>query len=559
MDQLAIEVGSAGGNRLPSFLVSASELVKRLAFPEGSRCACKNVNDSLIFVRALVEDALARYGGAGGEVPFTIYAVEASDHKVVCLYPDCVCKALTRLVNDEPGLADRVFVNVKLVRDGYFDLGNSEHKAVLKNLSEEFCAAHDGEKAMYVIETVISYILELPRVNAELAREFSDWLELKDPKKDPPPKLVEDLGKLLGHSKPSIYRMLWSIFFEKGLAEDVASMLRARLKEAGIVEGDGAIKEELKPMNKPRSVLEKLRVAGNKAGAESKFNTQAEPVENGPHVISGSKAMVIKDILGVLDISGDDIYDSSAKLGKLTLDQLEELRAKVRGMGKEDRARVRELLLKADIEDFVSQLGLDGESADGRVVEGVNDVRREAREASEDFVNAMRALGDAERGGDAELVGKAWEGAVNSLARVFEAGLRARLGDGRSLRETSVRLAKLVMILMRYPGILKVLGEVLEVLSRSNRLGELAELLDAAKVVLVKCGRRCDWVWGLLINSPERLEEVRGLLMARSDAELAYELCTRLRTALASLRMHDEGASLERICDKLGNLADQAP
>jgi hypothetical protein len=558
MDQLAIEVGSAGGNRLPSFLVSASELVRRLAFPEGSRCACKNVNDSLIFVRALVEDALARYGGAGGEVPFTIYAVEAADHKIVCLYPDCVCKALTRLVNDEPGLADRVFVDVKLVRDGYFDLGNNEHRAVLKNLSEEFCAAHDSEKAKYVIETVISYILELPRVNAELARRFSDWLELKDPKKDPPPELVEDLGKLLGHSKPSIYRMLWSIFFEKGLAEDVASMLRARLKEAGIVEGDGAIKE-LKPMDEPRSVLEKLRVAGNKAGVESKFNVQAEPVENGPHVISGSKAMVIKDILGVLDISGDDIYDSSAKLGKLTLDQLEELRAKVRGMGKEDRARVRELLLKADIEDFVSQLGLGGEPADGKVVEVVNDVRREAREASEDFVNAMRALGDAERGGDAELVGKAWEGAVNSLARFLEAGLRARLGDGRSLRDTSVRLAKLVKILMRYPGILKVLGEVLEELGRRDRLDELAELLDVAKVVLIKCGRRCDWVWGLLINSPERLEEVRGLLMARNDAEFAYELCTRLRTALAGLRMHDEGASLEGICDKLGNLADQAP
>jgi hypothetical protein len=559
MDQLAIEVGSVEGNRLPSFLVSASELVRRLAFPEGSRCACKNVNDSLIFVRALVEDALARYGGAGGEVPFTIYAVEASDHKIVCLYPDCVCKALTRLVNDEPGLADSVFVDVKLVRDGYFDLGNSEHRAVLKNLSEEFCAAHDSEKAKYVIETVISYILELPRVNAELARRFSDWLELKDPKEDPPPKLVEDLGKLLGHSKPTIYRMLWSIFFEKGLAEDVTSMLRARLKEAGIVEGDGAIKEELKPMDKPRSVLEKLRVAGNKAGVGSRSNAQAEPVENGPHVISGSKAMVIKDILGVLDISGDDIYDSSAKLGKLTLDQLEELRAKVRGMSREDRARVRELLLKADIEDFVSQLGLGGESADGKVVEVVNDVRREAREASEDFVNAMRALGDAERGGDAGLVGKAWEGSENSLARVFEAGLRARLGDGRSLRDTSVRLAKLVMILMRYPGILKALGEVLEELGKRDRLGELAELLDVAKVVLVKCGRKCDWVWGLLINSPERLEEVRGLLMARSDAELAYELCTRLRTALASLRMHDEGASLEGICDKLGNLADQAP
>jgi hypothetical protein len=552
-------LGGAGGNRLPSFLASASELVRRLAFPEGSRCACKNVNDSLIFVRALIEDALARYGGAGGEVPFTIYAVETSDHKIVCLYPDCVCKALTRLVNDEPGLADRVFVDVKLVRDGYFDLGNSEHRAVLKNLSEEFCAAHDSEKAMYVIETVISYILELPRVNAELARKFSDWLELKDPKEDPPPKLVEDLENLLGHSKPSIYRMLWSIFFEKGLAEDVASMLRARLKEAGIVEDDGAIKEELKPMDEPRGVLERLRVVGNKAGAGSRSNAQAEPVENGPHVISGSKAMVIKDILGALDISGDDIYDSSAKLGKLTLDQLEELRAKVKGMSREDRARVRELLLKADIEDFVSQLGLGGESADGKVVEVVNDVRREAREASEDFVNAMRALGDAERGGDAGLVGKAWEGAVNSLARVFEAGLRARLGDGRSLRDTSVRLAKLVMILMRYPGILKALGEVLEELGKRDRLGEFAELLDVAKVMLVKCGRRYDWVWGLLINSPERLEEVRGLLMARSDAELAYELCTRLRTALAGLRMHDEGASLEGICDKLGNLADQAP
>jgi hypothetical protein len=558
MDQLAIEVGSTGGNRLPSFLASASELVRRLAFPEGSRCACKNVNDSLIFVRALVEDALARYGGAGGEVPFTIYAVESSDHKVVCLYPDCVCKALTKLVNDEPGLADRVFVDVKLVRDGYFDLGNNEHRAVLKNLSEEFCAAHDSEKAMYVIETVISYILELPRVNAELAREFADWLELKDPRKNPPPELVEDLGKLLGHHKKTIYKMLWSIFFEKGLAEDVTSMLRARLKEAGIVEDDGVAKE-LKPMDEPRSVLERLRVAGNKAGVESKFNVQAEPVENGPHVISGSKAMVIKDILGVLDISGDDIYDSSAKLGKLTLDQLEELRAKVRGMGKEDRARVRELLLKADIEDFVSQLGLGGEPADGKVVEVVNDVRREAREASEDFVNAMRALGDAERRGNAELVRKAWEGSENSLARVFETGLRARLGDGRSLRDISVRLAKSVMILMRYPGILKALGEILEELGKRDRLDELAELLDVAKVVLVKCGRRCDWVLGLLINSPERLEEVRGLLMARSDAELAYELCTRLRTALASLRMHDEGASLEGICDKLGNLADQAP
>jgi hypothetical protein len=550
MDQLTIEVGGAGGNRLPSFLVSASELARRLAFPEGSRCACKNVNDSLIFVRALVEDALARYGGAGGEVPFTIYAVETVDHKVVCLYPDCVCKALAKLVNYEPGLADRVFVDVKLVRDGYFDLGNSEHRAVLKNLSEEFCAAHDSEKAMYVIETVISYILELPRVNAELARKFSDWLELKDPKEDPPPELVENLGKLLGHHKKTIYKMLWSIFFEKGLAEDVASMLRARLKEAGIVEGDGAIKEELKPMDEPRGVLEKLRVAGNKAGAENRLGARAEPVENGPHVISGSKAMVIKDILGALDISGDDIYDSSAKLGKLTLDQLEELRAKVRGMGREDRARVRELLLKADIKDFVSQLGLGSEPADGKVVEVVNDVRREAREASEDFVNAMRALGDAERGGDAESVRKAWEGAENSLARLLEAGLRARLGDGRPLRDTSVRLAKLVMILMRYPGILKALGEVLEELGRGDRLYELAELLDVAKVVLVKCGRRCNW---------ERLEEVRGLLMARSDAELAYELCTRLRTALAGLRMHDERASLEGICEKLGNLADQAP
>jgi hypothetical protein len=411
---------------------------------------------------------------------------------------------------------------------------------------------------MYVIETVISYILELPRVNAELAREFSDWLELKDPKKDPPPKLVEDLGKLLGHSKPSIYRMLWSIFFEKGLAEDVASMLRARLKEAGIVEGDGAIKEELKPMDEPRGVLERLRVVGNKAGAGSRSNAQAEPVENGPHVISGSKAMVIKDILGVLDISGDDIYNSSAKLGKLTLDQLEELRAKVRGMSREDRARVRELLLKADIKDFVSQLGLGGESADDKVVE-VNDVRREAREASEDFVNAMRALGDAERSGNAKLMKRAWEGSENSLTRFLEAGLRARLGDGRSLRDTSVRLAKLVMMLMRYPGILKALGETLEELGRSNRLDEFAELLDVAKVVLVKCGRKCDWVWGLLINSPERLEEVRGLLMARNDAELAYELCTSLRTALAGLRMHDERASLEGICDKLGNLTDQAP
>lgn len=548
MDQLAIEVGGVEGNRLPSFLASASELVRRLAFPEGSRCACKNVNDSLIFVRALIEDTLARYGGAGGEVPFTIYAVEAVDHKVVCLYPDCVCKALTKLVNDEPGLADRVFVDVKLVRDGYFDLGNNEHRAVLKSLSEEFCAAHDSEKAKYVIETVISYILELPRVNAELARKFSNWLELKDPKEDPPPELVENLKKLLGHSKPTIYRMLWSIFFEKGLAEDVASMLRARLKEAGIVEGDGV--KELKPMDEPRGVLERLRVVGNKAGAENRLGAQAEPVENGPHVISGSKAMVIKDILGALDISGDNVYTAFSKLMALTRDELEELRAKVRSMGKEDRARVRELLLKADIKDFVSQLGLGGEPADGKVVEVVNDVRREAREASEDFVNAMRALGDAERGGDAGLVRKAWEGSENSLARVFEAGLRARLGDGRSLRDTSVRLAKLVMILMRYPGILKALGEVLEELGKRDRLGELAELLDVAKVVLIKCGRRCDW---------ERLEEIRGLLMARSDAELAYELCTRLRTALTGLRMYNERASLEGICDKLGNLADQAP
>jgi hypothetical protein len=269
--------------------------------------------------------------------------------------------------------------------------------------------------------------------------------------------------------------------------------------------------------------------------------------------------MVIKDILGALDVSGDNVYTAFSKLMALTRDELEELRAKVKGMSREDRARVRELLLKADIEDFVSQLGLGSEPADGKVVEVVNDVRREAREASEDFVNAMRALGDAERSGNAKLVRKAWEGSENSLTRFLEAGLRARLGDGRSLRDTSVRLAKLAMILMRYPGILKALGETLEELGRSNRLDEFAELLDVAKVVLVKCGRRCDWVWGLVINSPERLEEVRGLLMARNDAELAYELCTRLRTALAGLRMHDERASLEGICDKLGNLADQAP
>jgi hypothetical protein len=219
---------------------------------------------------------------------------------------------------------------------------------------------------------------------------------------------------------------------------------------------------------------------------------------------------------------------------------------------------VKKLLFSLDEDGIRAYFGLavaePGEAEGGATnppeVKAYRDALKGAREASEDFVNAMRALGDAERGGDAGLVGKAWEGSENSLARFLEAGLRARLGDGRSLRDTSVRLAKLVMILMRYPGILKALSEVLEVLSRSNRLDEFAELLDVAKVMLVKCGRRCDW---------ERLEEVRGLLMARSDAELAYELCTRLRTALAGLRMHDEGASLEGICDKLGNLADQAP
>jgi hypothetical protein len=483
-----------------------------------------------------------------------------------------------------PSDSKRALVNVVFVDDNRYNPRSHRDSEKLRALAAKYCAMSDDARLDALIPVIEDTVVMLALNNGELREKITNWLKPGVPG-DVPPEVIGALIDALNIGRRSASRALKHIYVTRRAyildklrpVISTSSQGEQEIKDAdqgtadtrqqataiiGTKSAEGSEVKDAKAVGKESAVKEE--------GGEGGRQLAAIPCAE------ASKTELIYDIFRELGISLDE---RGAEVGYLlcadfTKHELEAILKRVKSIKSlpsneqgERLGEVRRLLFSLDEDEIRAYFGLavaePGEAEGGATnppeVEAYRDALKGAREASEDFVNAMRALGDAERSGNAELMRKAWEGAENSLARFLEAGLRARLGDGRSLRDTSVRLAKLVMILMRYPGILKALGEVLETSNKGDRLGELAELLDVAKVVLVKCGRRCDWVLGLLINSPERLEEVRGLLMARSDAELAYELCTRLRTALAGLRMHDEGASLEGICEKLGNLADQAP
>jgi hypothetical protein len=188
-------------------------------------CQCKSLVDTdkvgneevLIgeLAHGTIEWALEVYKDADKvRVPLSIIAARSVDGSIICIYPDCVCRALQRFTNMAPSDSKRALVNVVFVDDNRYNPRSHRDSEKLRALAAKYCAMSDDARLDVLIPVIEDTVVMLALNNGELREKMTNWLKPGVPG-DVPPEVTGALVDALNIGRRSASRALKHIYITR--------------------------------------------------------------------------------------------------------------------------------------------------------------------------------------------------------------------------------------------------------------------------------------------------------------------------------------------------------
>ena len=207
-----------------SAYVEVSEF-RRAYVLQSHPCQCKSLVDTdkvgnegvLIgeLAHGTIEWALEVYKDADKvRVPLSIIAARSVDGSIICIYPDCVCRALQRFTNMAPSDSKRALVNVVFVDDNRYNPRSHRDSEKLRALAAKYCAMSDDARLDVLIPVIEDTVVMLALNNGELREKITNWLKPGVPG-DVPPEVIGALIDALNIGRRSTSRALKHIYITR--------------------------------------------------------------------------------------------------------------------------------------------------------------------------------------------------------------------------------------------------------------------------------------------------------------------------------------------------------
>jgi len=545
-----------------SAYVEVSEF-RRAYVLESHPCQCKSLVDTdkvgnegvLIgeLAHGTIGWALEVYKDADKvRVPLSIIAARSIDGSIICIYPDCVCRALQRFTNMAPSDSKRALVNVVFVDDNRYNPRSHRDSEKLRALAAKYCAMSDDARLDALIPVIEDTVVMLALNNGELREKITNWLKPGVPG-DVPPEVIGALIDALNIGRRSASRALKHIYVTRRAY--ILDKLRPVMPPSNQAKGEDG--QEVKDTDQGTADTRQQAtvIIGTKsaegsevkdAKAEVKGNVGRKEEGGGDKqsvVIPCAETHITELIYDIFRELGIQLDERGAEVGYLlctrfTLRELEAILKRVKSTKShppEKRSEVlnevRKLLFSLDEDEIRAYFGLavaepgeagaeKGVGVQAEPVEdgsglGAGSVEPEPvniKEARESLIRELEGLRDADR------YVKAVRGARSELSRIIFEVLRANMPrkDPGTLQLIASTLAGLML---ERPGVLMDVAE----LARSLDAGELVRIIDAVKRaidVVAKAVRHARELGSKRAGSDVLAEEVRV-----TAGEMASEVC----------------------------------
>jgi hypothetical protein len=541
-----------------SAYVEVSEF-RRAYVLQSHPCRCKSLVDTdkvgsvgvLIgeLAHGTIEWALEVYKDADKvRVPLSIIAARSVDGSIICIYPDCVCRALQRFTNMAPSDSKRALVNVVFVDDNRYNPRSHRDSEKLRALAAKYCAMSDDARLDALIPVIEDTVVMLALNNGELREKITNWLKPGVPG-DVPPEVIGALIDALNIGRRSASRALKHIYITR------RAYILDKLRPVISTSSQG--EQEIKDANQgtadtgqqATAIIEAKSAEGSEvkdAKAEVKENAGKKEEGGGDKqsvVIPCAETHITELIYDIFRELGIQLDERGAEVGYLlctrfTLRELEAILKRVKSTKShppEKRSEVlnevRKLLFSLD-EDEIRRyfsltvkaeagaengLGVQAESVEDGPGLGAGSVEPEPvdiEEARESLVRELEGLRDADR------YAKAVRGARSELSRIIFEVLRANMPrkDPGTLQLIASTLAGLML---ERPG---VLMDIVHVETRCRDLGiTCSGLWGAVKGVVdhvAEAVRHAKEFGNKKLRGDEAAEEVRV-----TAGEIVSETC----------------------------------
>jgi hypothetical protein len=537
-----------------SAYVEVSEF-RRAYVLQSHPCQCKSLVDTdkvgnegvLIgeLAHGTIEWALEVYKDADKvRVPLSIIAARSVDGSIICIYPDCVCRALQRFTNMAPSDSKRALVNVVFVDDNRYNPRSHRDSEKLRALAAKYCAMSDDARLDVLIPVIEDTVVMLALNNGELREKITNWLKPGVPG-DVPPEVIGALIDALNIGRRSASRALKHIYITRRAY--ILDKLRPVISTSS--QGEQEVKDTDQGTADTRQQATAIIGAKSAEGSEVKESGKSAVKEEGGE---GDKQLtaipcaethiteLIYDIFRELGISLDE---RGAEVGYLlctrfTLRELEAILKRVKSIKSlpsneqgERLNEVRKLLFSLDEDEIrryfsltvkaeagaESGLGVQTKPVEDGSGLGAGSVEPEPvdiEEARESLVRELEGLRDADR------YAKAVRGARSELSRIIFEVLRASMPrkDPGTLQLIASTLA---VLMLERPG---VLMDIVHVETRCKDLGiTCSGLWGAVKGAVdhvVEAVRHAKEFGNKKLRGDEAAEEVRA-----TAEEITSEAC----------------------------------
>jgi hypothetical protein len=544
-----------------SAYVEVSEF-RRAYFLQSHPCQCKSLVDTdkvgnegvLIgeLAHGTIEWALEVYKDADKvRVPLSIIAARSIDGSIICIYPDCVCRALQRFTNMAPSDSKRALVNVVFVDDNRYNPRSHRDSEKLRALAAKYCAMSDDARLDALIPVIEDTVVMLALNNGELREKITNWLKPGVPG-DVPPEVIGALIDALNIGRRSASRALKHIYITR------RAYILDKLRPVISTSSQG--EQEIKDANQgaadtgqqATAIIEAKSAEGSEvkdAKAVGKESAVKEEGGEGGRQLAAipcaetNKTELIYDIFRELGIQLDE---RGAEVGYLLCADftVHELRVILNRVGSikslpsseqgERLNEVRRLLFSLD-EDEIRRyfsltvkaeagaekgVGVQTKSVEDRSGLGAGSVEPEPvdiEEARESLVRELEGLRDVDR------YAKAVRGARSELSRIIFEVLRANMPrkDPGTLQLIASTLAGLML---ERPG---VIMDIVHVETRCRELGiNCGGLWGAVKGAVdhvAEAVRHAKELGNKKLRGDEAAEEVRA-----TAEEITSETCSAI-------------------------------
>ncbi|MCG2880341.1 MAG: hypothetical protein L7H00_00390 [Vulcanisaeta sp.] len=539
-----------------SAYVEVSEF-RRAYVLQSHPCQCKSLVDTdkvgnegvLIgeLVYGTIEWALEVYKDADKvRVPLSIIAARSVDGSIICIYPDCVCRALQRFTNMAPSDSKRALVNVVFVDDNRYNPRSHRDSEKLKALAAKYCAMSDDARLDALMPVIEDTVVMLALNNGELREKIINWLKPGVPG-DVPPEVTGALVDALNIGRRSASRALKHIYVTRRayildkLRPVISTSSQSGQEVKDTDQGTAGTGQQATAAIEAKSAKgsevedTKAEVKGNVGGKEEGEGDKQLAV------IPCAETHITELIYDIFRELGISLDERGAEVGYLlctrfTLRELETILKRVKSIKShppekrsEVLSEVRRLLFSLD-EDGIrayfglavkaeagaeSGLGVQAEPVEDKTGLGAGSVEPEPvdiEEARESLVRVLEGLHDAGR------YAKAVRGVRSELSRIIFEVLRASMPrkDPGTLQLIASTLAGLML---ERPGVIMDIAE----LARSLDAGELARIIDAVKRAIngvAEAVRRARELDNKKLRPDEAAEEVRA-----AAGEIASGVC----------------------------------